>query len=54
MGIEILAPEPVTVPASGSEKTAQDEAPAKPKKAAKKNAVRNPVQRVHFSSFIIQ
>jgi flagellar FliL protein len=53
MGIEILAPEPVTPAASGSDKAAQDEAPAKPKKA-KKGAVRNPVQHVHFSSFIIQ
>jgi len=53
MGIEIVAPEPVTPAASGSDKTAQDEAPAKPKKA-KKGAVRNPVQHVHFSSFIIQ
>ena len=53
MGIEILAPEPVTAAASGAEKSGQDEAPSKPK-AAKKNAVRNPVQHVHFSSFIIQ
>ena len=53
MGIEILAPEPVTAAASGAEKSGQDEAPSKPKKA-KKNAVRNPVQHVHFSSFIIQ
>ncbi|MEO5882279.1 MAG: flagellar basal body-associated FliL family protein [Caldimonas sp.] len=66
MGIEILAPEPVTLApvvvasassasasASGAEKTAQDEAvPIKPK--MKRNAVRNPVQHVHFSSFIIQ
>jgi len=62
MGIEILAPEPVTAPkvvvaaasgASGADKLAQDEAPIKPKKA-RKAAVRNPVQHVHFSSFIIQ
>ena len=51
MGIEILAPEPVTS-AKGDGEKSQDEAP-KPKKA-KKNAVRNPVQHVHFSSFIIQ
>jgi flagellar FliL protein len=50
MGIEILAPEPVTVAASG----AQDEAPVRTTRKAKKNAVRNPVQHVHFSSFIIQ
>jgi len=62
MGIEIAAPEPVTSApapvgneASGIEKTAQDEAPVKPKKAKKPGAtVRNPVQHVHFSSFIIQ
>ena len=53
MGIEVLAPEPVTAAASGADKSAQDEAPPKPKKA-RKNAVRNPVQHVHFSSFIIQ
>jgi flagellar protein FliL len=60
MGIEILAPVPVSVAptvvasASGSDKTAQDEAPAKPAKKAKRAPVRNPVQHVHFSSFIIQ
>ena len=53
MGIEVVAPEPVTSAASAAEKSGQDEAPSKPKKA-KKNAVRNPVQHVHFSSFIIQ
>ena len=53
MGIEVLAPEPVTPAASGADRSAQDEAPPKPKKT-RKNAVRNPVQHVHFSSFIIQ
>jgi len=53
MGIEVLAPEPVTPAASGADKSAQDEAPPKPKKV-RKNPVRNPVQHVHFSSFIIQ
>ncbi len=66
MGIEIAAPEPVTpaptlvaavaasgTPAVGAEKSAQDEAPVKPKKK-KAATVRNPVQHVHFSSFIIQ
>ena len=53
MGIEVLAPEPVTPAASGADNSAQDEAPPKPKKA-RKNPVRNPVQHVHFSSFIIQ
>ena len=52
MGIEILAPEPVTVAAAAS--GAQDEAPVKTTRKAKKGAVRNPVQHVHFSSFIIQ
>ena len=61
MGLEILAPEPVSgatavaAAGSGAEKTAQDEAtPIKASKKAKKAAVRNPVQHVHFSSFIIQ
>jgi flagellar FliL protein len=57
MGIEILAPEPVggiAAATNGTEKTAQDEAPIKTPKKAKKVAVRNPVQHVHFSSFIIQ
>ena len=59
MGIEILAPVPVSAApmavagASGVDRTAQDEAPIRTKKA-KKAAVRNPVQHVHFSSFIIQ
>ncbi|MGZ5131716.1 MAG: flagellar basal body-associated FliL family protein [Caldimonas sp.] len=59
MGIEIAAPEPVTpapvaAEASGAEK-AQDEA-APVRKVARKPGmtVRNPVQHVHFSSFIIQ
>jgi flagellar protein FliL len=66
MGIEIAAAEPVTpvavavavaVAASGAEKPAQDEAaPTEIKKVAKKpgETTRNPVQHVHFSSFIIQ
>ena len=61
MGLEIHAPEPVSgatavaAAGSGAEKTAQDEAaPIKASKKAKKAAVRNPVQHVHFSSFIIQ
>ena len=57
MGIEILAPEPVggiAAATNGAEKTAQDEAPIKTPKKAKKAVVRNPVQHVHFSSFIIQ
>jgi flagellar protein FliL len=55
MGIEILAPEPVGgTAANGAEKTPQDEAPIRTPKKAKKATVRNPVQHVHFSSFIIQ
>jgi flagellar FliL protein len=57
MGIEILAPEPVggtAAATNGTEKTPQDEAPIRTPKKAKKAAVRNPVQHVHFSSFIIQ
>ncbi|MEO8526027.1 MAG: flagellar basal body-associated FliL family protein [Caldimonas sp.] len=62
MGIEIAPPETVTpavvaVAASGTEKLVQDEAaPAEIRKVVKKHAeaVRNPVQHVHFSSFIIQ
>ena len=66
MGIEIAMPEPVTsapivavaavtTEASGVEKP-QDEAPVKVKKAMKKpgETSRNPIQHVHFSSFIIQ
>ena len=63
MGIEIAAPEPVTTTpppvaegASGAEKPMQDEAPVKAMKPARKpgETLRNPVQHVHFSSFIIQ
>jgi flagellar FliL protein len=55
MGIEILAPEPVGGTATnGAEKTPQDEAPIRTPKKARKTAARNPVQHVHFSSFIIQ
>ena len=60
MGIEILAPETVSgatavaAATNGAEKTPQDEAPIRTPKKAKKAAVRNPVQHVHFSSFIIQ
>ena len=70
MGIEIASPEPVTaapvavaiaasVPteaASGVEKGQDEAAPAKLKKAIRKpgEMTRNPVQHVHFSSFIIQ
>ena len=46
-------PNTAATDANAADKTAQDEAPIRTKKA-KKAAVRNPVQHVHFSSFIIQ
>ena len=59
MGIEILAPEPVTaapmVVAARAAPTGRPRTrPRSRTKKAKKAAVRNPVQHVHFSSFIIQ
>ena len=61
MGIEIAAPEPVTPAAapapeaSGAEATAASAAASMPKKAKKRiGTTRNPIQHVHFSSFIIQ
>ena len=63
MGIEVAAPvtpAPVAVAvataASGVEKNMPDEVPATIKKIVKRpgETVRNPVQHVHFSSFIIQ
>ena len=58
MGIEIAAPDPVT-PAplvEGAGRSVQDEVPVKAVRPAKKpgETIRNPVQHVHFSSFIIQ
>jgi flagellar FliL protein len=53
MGIEIAGPEPVTMtPASASAADAASSAKAKPRRRAE--AQRNPIQHVHFSSFIIQ
>jgi flagellar FliL protein len=61
MGIEIARPEPVTpaaapaAEASGAEATAASAAASMPKKAKKRiGTTRNPIQHVHFSSFIIQ
>ena len=60
MGIEIAVPEPVTAPVAAvvAASGAQDEAaPIEIKKVVVKKpgeTVRNPVQHVHFSSFIIQ
>jgi flagellar FliL protein len=59
MGIEIAAPEPVTTapavgasaPASAIAVDAAASAKAKPRRRAE---TRNPIQHVHFSSFIIQ
>ena len=53
MGIEIAAPEPVTIATAASGgATAEDAAKAKPRRRAETQ--RNPIQHVHFSSFIIQ
>jgi flagellar protein FliL len=67
MGIEIAAPAPVTpapasasasateAGASGAEKTALHvDAASAPKKPKHRDNVRNPIQHVNFSSFIIQ
>ncbi len=57
MGIEILAPEPVggtRRPRTAPRRRPRTRPPIKTPKKAKKAAVRNPVQHVHFSSFIIQ
>ena len=59
MGIEVLAPEPVSrrrrrrAARAARARAADDAAPRKPK-TREETAVRNPVQHVHFSSFIIQ
>jgi flagellar FliL protein len=64
MGIEVATPEPVTMaptvaapvgasaPASASAAEAAASAKAKPRRRAENQ--RNPIQHVHFSSFIIQ
>ena len=67
MGVEVLAPEPVTpAPGDVASSAAGASAPAsataiaasaaaKPKSPRRNpNALRNPIQHVHFSSFIIQ
>jgi hypothetical protein len=58
MGIEVAAPEPVTpapVDGAASAAVANDAGAARPKPAAKRrDAQRNPIQHVHFSSFIVQ
>lgn len=59
MGIEIAEPEPVTEGASAVRKAKaaeddEDEDPKPKKKKKKKGEVKNPVQQVNFSSFIIQ
>jgi len=51
MGIEIAGPEPVTAAASAS---ATDVVPAAKAKPRRRGETRNPIQHVHFSSFIIQ
>jgi flagellar FliL protein len=59
MGIEVASPEPITVAPVEAGASAvgavSDAASAKPKAAAKRrDSQRNPIQRVHFSSFIVQ
>ena len=51
MGIEIAGPEPVTTAAGAS---AADVAPSAKAKPRRRGETRNPIQHVHFSSFIIQ
>jgi flagellar FliL protein len=51
MGIEIAGPEPVTTAAGAS---AADVAPSAKAKPRRRGEARNPIQHVHFSSFIIQ
>ena len=52
MGIEIGGPEPVTTAAAGA--SAADVAPSAKAKPRRRGETRNPIQHVHFSSFIIQ
>ncbi len=52
MGIEIAGPEPVTTAAAGA--SAADVAPSAKAKPRRRGETRNPIQHVHFSSFIIQ
>src|SRR5436190_1644408 len=52
MGIEIAGPEPVTVTTASA--SATDVAPAAKAKPRRRGETRNPIQHVHFSSFIIQ
>jgi flagellar protein FliL len=58
MGIEVAAPEPVTGAAAegAASGAAAEPAALKPKSAVKRRGEgqRNPIQHVHFSSFIIQ
>ena len=51
MGIEIAGPEPVTTAAAGAASASAEIAKAKPRR---RGEARNPIQHVHFSSFIIQ
>ena len=52
MGIEIAGPEPVTAAAASA--SATDVAPAAKARPRRRGEMRNPIQHVHFSSFIIQ
>jgi len=52
MGIEIAGPEPVTTAAASA--SAADVATSAKAKPRRRGETRNPIQHVHFSSFIIQ
>lgn len=59
MGIELAAPEPITAPpaehaASAAASAGESASAAKPKAQRRRADMRNPIQHVHFSSFIIQ
>jgi flagellar protein FliL len=57
MGIEAASPEPITaasVEVAASAALAGTEPTAKAKSAKRRDGQRNPIQHVHFSSFIIQ
>ncbi len=59
MGIELATPEPITPAAaehatSGAASAAAGAPAAKPKPQHRRPDMRNPIQHVHFSSFIIQ
>jgi flagellar protein FliL len=58
MGIEVAAPEPIAAaPVEGAASAvaaSTEPTTAKPKAAKRRDGPRNPIQHVHFSSFIVQ